>query len=185
MDQRIIRPQMYMRAENNRQEMLSVQDGIADGANEFKANSFVVLTAGLVAAVVTGGVLTCGFVVDDSKAKAEIDPPYAPFGDKHFPFNLNEMIFLISVTNGTGAVGQAALAPKMSDIVLGAEYGLIRPVGGANDGIQMLNSADATTTLFKVVDKPREIPFGQRQDANTYNPIVAVKIIESKIQKLI
>ena len=89
--------------------------------------------------------------------------------------------FAVSVTNGTGALGQANSAPKLGDITIGTSYGMYRYTSGTHLDKQCLDSSDTTNTIFTVVEKPTHI-FGEDQDDNTYNPIVIVELIESKIQ---
>lgn len=182
MDKSIIKPQPISRVGQNREETLGGQDGIANGANAFLSNSFVFLTgASLLAAVATSGIAAIGLSLDASKATAEINPPTAPYGDRHRPLNLKGQQFAISVSNLAGAIGQANSAPQLSAIVLGASYGIVRIASGVFTGYHMLAADETTNTLFKVVDKPL-IYAGVAQDSTTYNPIVIVQVIDSKIQ---
>ena len=183
MDKAIIMPRLWKRTSNNRQELLGGEMGYPDGANSFLARSFVVLTAGVLAAVASEEVLCLGMSPDESKADATINPPTQFFGDRHFPYNPKDQIFLISVSSGAGTTfGEANAAPQRSDITLGDEYGLLRPATGPHAGKQFLASDDTTTTLFVVVELPDDIHDGVKQNDDTFNPVVAVRIIESKIQ---
>ena len=179
MDRQIIVPQVVGRRGGNRIEAIGGESGYADGANSFIANSLVVLTAGALVAVATDGVSACGFVPDASKDSASIDPPYSMFGDKHWPFDLRGLLIAMSVSDDSENIGEANSAPQLSDITLGSSYGVLL---GAT-GIHYVNQAETSNTLVKVVEKP-EMFNGVEQDADTYNPVVIVEVIDSKIQIL-
>lgn len=180
-DRRPILPQIHQRISNNRHELIGGETGYPDGVNTFLEDSFVVLTGGELVAVVSAGVLACGYCQDAAKASAAINPPDAPFGDRHFPHNLDGMIFAISITNGAGAFGVVAGAPVLAAVSVGTRYGIYRETAGVNIGMQFLNSANTTNLFFEVVEKPA-IWDGVKQGADMYNPIVFVKIVPAAIQ---
>ena len=181
-DKSIIKPQPISRVGQNREETLGGQDGIANGANAFLSNSFVFLTAGALLSVVpTSGVTSIGLCLDASKLTAEVNPPVAPYGDRHRPLNLKGQQFAISVSNLAGAIGQVNGAPLPTAIVLGSAYGIVRIASGVYTGYHMLAVDEVTNTLFRVVDKPL-VYAGVAQDATTYNPVVIVQVIDTKIQ---
>lgn len=181
MDRRIIRPTIAYRIGQNRQELLGGELGYPNAANVFPTNSFVVLTANALIAVATGGILACGFVQDASKAVTPVDPPSAPFGDKHFPINLRQMVFAISMTDGAGLIGEAAGAPILSEAAVGSKYGIRRLTSGVYSGYQFLDVDNVTNLLFEVVEKPL-IWDGVAQTSATFNPVVLVRFVDGTIQ---
>jgi hypothetical protein len=177
MDRQIILPTYVGRKGNNRAEAIGGESGYPDGSNSFIANSFVVLTNGELVSVATDGVLACGLVLDESKSATTVDPPYEIFGDRHWPLALSGCIFAVSVTDDSENIGEANSAPQLSEIAIGSSYGIKK---GA-DGTHYLNVDETSTTLFTVLEKP-ESWNGVEQDADTYNPVVLVEVIPSKIQ---
>lgn len=179
MDRQPIIPLVVGRRGGNRQEAIGGELGYPNGSNVFIQNAFVVLTAGNLAALATGAVLAGGFAVSASVASTDIDPPYAFFGDRHWPIALRGTRFAITVTDASGNIGEAAGAPQLSEITVGSSYGVYK----ASDGSHQLNVDETSNTIFTVVEKP-ELFDGVEQDADTYNPVVIVEVIESKQQLL-
>ena len=179
MDQRFTVPQIYARRITNRPEMIGGEMGIPDGANTFNRHTFVVLTAGLLAAVASGAVSTCGFCLDESKATALVNPPTQFFGDRHFPLALQAQRFAISVTDATGHYGEANGAPQLSEITIGEMYGIIKLA----DGNHALNVDNTTNDFFVVVEKPSQWN-GIAQTAATFNPVVIVEVIPAVVQQV-
>lgn len=179
----IIRPTLLRRRVTNRQEMIGGETGYPDAANDFAAQSFVVLTSNALVAVASAGVVACGFVQDAAKSSSAINPPDAPFGDRHYPMSLVGQIFAISVVDATGNVGEANGAPQLSEVSLGTSYGILRPTSGDYSGYQFLNVDNTTNLFFQVVEKPTSWN-GIAQDANTYNPIVFAQVIQTIIQQI-
>lgn len=153
---------------------LNVQRGVmSDGASEFLAKSLVYITAGVIAAVPTAGVLVYGWCAD--KSRLATDPvPEAIFGENHWPFSLNDAEIEINITNDAEEVGAAG--PQLSSVAIGTAYGLVRLAAGADIGKQCLNVEDVTTTLLVVTG----IPDGQA--LTDRNGRVRCKVIPSKIQ---
>lgn len=176
---KFIVPALYSRRITNRPEMLGGENGIRNGGNVFKRHVFVVLTGGILAAVATAGVSSCGFCLDESKASAAVNPPTAFFGDRHFPVALAGQRFSISVTDATGNFGQANGAPIGSEITIGASYGIIKLA----DGNHALNVDDTTTLFFKVVEFPSQWN-NIAQGAATFNPVVIVEVISTVHQSI-
>lgn len=173
------KPALYAKRGNNRPEQLGGELGISNGGNTFNDHVFVVLTAGALAAVASGGTSTCGFVLDVSQASAAANPPTAMFGNKHFPVNLGGQRFSISVTDASGNVGAANGAPQMSEITIGEKYGILK----RSNGDHALNVDNTTDDFFVVVEKPG-VANGTKQDANTYNPVVIVEVIDAVRQTI-
>lgn len=179
-------PKVYSQGGNQRVETLQSQSGFADDTSSTydypTGGTFVFTNAGLLRPLATDGISVLGYVGDDWKGDETVkNPPYARFGNRHEVVNPRRTRFAVSVTNASGALGQANSAPRLADITLGSTYGCYRFSSGTHLDKQCLDQADTTNTIFKVVDKPTHI-FGEDQDDNTYNPIVIVEIIDSKIQ---
>lgn len=179
MDMSYYAPQLFARTVNNRPEMLGGEDGLPDASNTFLAHNFVVLTSGALVAVASAAVLTCGLVLDASKASTAVDPPYSMFGDRHFPVNPRRQRFAVSVTDTSGHYGEADGAPQMSEVVIGTNYGIIK----LSDGTHAMNVDNTTQDFFVVVEKPTVFN-GVPQDADTYNPVVIVEILDAVIQPI-
>lgn len=188
-DRPIIYPRLLMRTGSNRFEEFGGEAGYSDnnatgGVTHIWAagGTLVVLTSGLLEPVVTDGVLAVGFCMEASATSAAVNPPTSRRNpNKHFPFNLRDVIFLMNITDASGNVGVANSAPQLSAVTIGQSYAILRPTSGTYTGYQMLDSSDTTNTLVTVVDKPVLVD-GVANVAATYNGIVAVKIIPSKLQ---
>lgn len=174
----LITPTLYSRRVTNRPEMLGGEFGFPDGSNTLVAHQFVVLTAGALVAIANGATLSCGQVLDASKASTAIDPPYAMFGDKHFPLALAGTRFAITVTDGSGILTQTTGAPQLSEITIGEKYG-VKLVSG----IHYLDVDNTTNDFFVVVEKPASW-LGVAQIATTFNPVVIVEVIADAIQDI-
>jgi hypothetical protein len=179
MDQRQIVPQIYARKVTNRPEMLGGEFGYPNTGNTFNRHVFVVLTAGVLAAVASAGVLSCGLCLDASTTVTKATPPDNLLGGKHFPVNLEGQRFAISVTDAAGNFGEANGAPQMSEVVIGTKYGIIK----LTDGNHALNVDNTTNLFFVVVEKPTSWN-GIAQDANAYNPVVIVEVIPAAQQQV-
>lgn len=178
-DMSMIVPTIYSKKVNSRPEMIGGEKGLPNTGNTFNAYTFVVLTAGVLAAVATAGVSTCGLVLDASNLNTTVNPPSDFFGGKHFPLALEGQRFAVSVTDSSGHVGQANSAPQLSAVTLGSKYGLIK----LSNGNHALNVSDTSTLFFQVVEFPSRWN-GQAQDSTTYNPTVIVEVISTIIQKV-
>lgn len=190
MNRPIIMPRIYKRRTTNRQEQLGGELGYPDdtanstfATSKFLKGNFVVLTSGILKPVQTDGIVALGHSADESKHDTTVNPPSALFGNRHWPFHLRGMQFLINVANDANAVGEANSAAQLSAVTLGSSYGLTRPTSGTYAGYQLLNSQETSLTLFTVVEIPTVID-GEKQDTNTYNGLVVVEVIESKQQIL-
>lgn len=179
MDRAIITPRIVGKSDGTRLVKVGGENGYPDGSNTFLAGNFLVLSSGDLAALATDAVLAGAFATDDSKSSTTIDPPYALIGDKHFPFKLNGVKFAISVTDDSENIGEANSAPQLSEISVGSSYGILK--GAA--GLHYLNVDETSNTIFTVVEKPEQFD-GVFQTAATYNPVVIVQVIASKIQTL-
>lgn len=179
MDMPFTVPYLYAKQTTNRPEMLGGEMGIPDAGNTFNRHTFVVLTAGALAAVASAGVLSCGLSLDESKATAAVNPPQQFFGDRHFPVNLKGQRFAISVTDAAGNYGQAAGAPQLSEVVIGEKYGIIKLASGNH----ALNVDNTTNDFFVVVEKISHWQ-GTAQVAATYNPVVIVEVVDAAIQSI-
>lgn len=188
----LIAPRIHARTINNKQETIGGQLGYPEGATNWnEANvttavastkgtpTFLVVTSGLLVPVATAGALVSGFINGDTyhNQVTTIDPPYARKGNRHFPFNLQGMQFLMSVSRDN-AGGNAS--DVLANITLGAQYGLFRnSTAGRTFGFQTLDLSNTTQKLFTVVD----IPLTVDGEANSTerNPIVVVQVIPSVI----
>ena len=179
MDQRQIVPQLYARKITNRPEMVGGEFGLPNTGNTFNRHVFVVATAGVLAAVASAGILSCGLCLDASTTVTKATPPDNLLGGKHFPVALEGQRFAISVTDATGHFGVANGAPQMSEVVIGTNYGILKTAGGDH----CLNVDNTTNLFFVVVEKP-SIWNGIAQDADTYNPVVIVEVVSAAFQKV-
>jgi hypothetical protein len=177
MDQRQIIPQLYARKVTNRPEMIGGEFGYPNTGNVFNRHTFVVLTAGVLAALATDAVLSCGLCLDASTTVTKATPPDNMLGGKHFPVNLEGQRFAISVTDAAGNFGEANGAPQMSEVGIGEKYGIIKLA----DGNHALNVDNTTNDFFVVVEKPSQWN-GIAQGANAYNPVVIVEVISAAQQ---
>lgn len=157
----------------------------SDSSNTILKNAFVTLTAGVLVAVATDGVLLYGWMPDSSHLATDI-PPTALFGENHWPFSPVEAEFEINVAAlSANAPVTGASAKTIADVVLGGVYAIATATSGVYAGFQFLDPTDTTNTLFQVtaipgLTDPLMVPsFGVAGD---YNPRVRVKIIPSKIQ---
>lgn len=179
MDMTQITPVAYAKTGNTRPEQLGGETGYPDSGNTLVAGQFVVLTSGALVAVASAGVLSCGQVLDDSKATTAIDPPYAMFGDRHYPLALPGQRFAVNITDAAGNFGQANGAPQLSEATIGTAYGILK----LGDGTHCLNVDNTTNDFFVVVEKP-SIWNGIEQDGDTYNGVVIVEVIPAAIQSV-
>jgi hypothetical protein len=177
MDMTQIVPFAYAKTGNNRPEQFGGETGYPDSGNTLLAYQFVVLTAGALVAVASAGVLSCGLVLDDSKSSTAVDPPYAMFGDRHFPLSLVGQRFAVNITDAAGNFGEANGAPQLSEATIGTAYGIIKLA----DGTHCLNVDNTTNDFFVVVEKP-SMWNGIAQDGDTYNGVVIVEVIPAAIQ---
>lgn len=179
----MIAPMLYAKSVNDRPETIGGETGYPDASNSFNKNTFVVLTTGALVAVASAGVLACGLTPDASKSSDAINPPDSFFGDRHYPFALRNQRFYVSVTNTAGNVGQANGAPQMSAVTIGESYGIIK----LSNGNHALNVQNTTNDFFVVIEKPEYVVIAGinvKQDANTYNPIVVVEVVQAAQQNL-
>lgn len=172
-------PVLYAHRNGNRPEMLGGELGIANTGNTFNRHTFVVLSAGVLAAVATAGTSSCGLCLDASTLVTKPTPPDNLLGGKHFPVSLPGQRFAVSVTDSSGHFGQANGAPQMSSISINTSYGIIK----LSSGDHALNISDTSNLFFKVVEKPT-MWNGVKQDANTYNPVVIVEVVDAARQSI-
>ncbi len=188
----LIAPRIWSRTSNNRQETLGGTTGFLEGATNWNvANvttalpstkgvpSFLVITAGLLVPVATAGATMSAFINGEPyhNQVTTIDPPYALRGNKHFPFNLVGMQFLMSVSRDN-AGGNAS--DVLANIAIGGQYGLFRnSTAGATYGFQHVDLSNTTQKVFTVIDIPVKVD----GDLNSTlrNPLVIVEIIPSTI----
>jgi hypothetical protein len=156
-----------------RRDNLHIQKAVQpNGATAFPARSFVKLAAGILVPCVTADVLCYGWTPDRSHAADEV-PPQALYGQNHWPFDPNDAIFLMNITDAAGHIGQASGAPQLAAAVVGTSYGLYRD---GTTGYQMLNVADTTTKFAKVVG------YYPNQALTDYNGLVLVEVLPAVIQ---
>lgn len=172
-------PKVYARRLTNRPEQLGGQTGLVNTGNTFLAHTFVVATAGVLAAVASAGVLSCGLCLDASTTVTKSTPPDILLGGKHFPVALEGQRFAVSVTDASGHYTEANGAPQLSEITIGSSYGIIK----LSDGNHALNVDNTTQLFFTVVEKP-PVWNGVAQTATTFNPVVIVEIVAADIQKV-
>ncbi len=184
----IIAPRILSRFSNNRQETIGGVDGYAEGATSWNDTggkaipTLVVLTSQLLVPVATDGVLVCGLVTDKWQNQVTtIDPPYALRANKHFPFALQGMRFLMNVgLISANALVVGASAQTATAALVGNSYGISRATSGTYAGIQTVDTAETSATLVTVVDVPTKVD--GEQNLGEYNGLVVVEIIPSKIQ---
>lgn len=185
-------PRIWARSTNNRQETIGGLLGYPEGATNWNvANvtaalqstrgvpSFLVLTSGLLVPVATAGATMSGFIAGDPyhNQVTTIDPPNALKGNRHFPFNLVGMRFLVSVSRDN-AGGNAS--DVLANITLGGQYGLFRnSTAGATYGFQHVDLSNTTQKVFTVIDIPAKVD-GDLNSTLT-NPLVIVEIIPTAI----
>lgn len=175
----MIVPTIYAKKVNNRPEQVGGEVGLPNTGNTFNAYTFVVLTAGVLAALATGATLSCGLVLDASNLNTVKNPPTDFFGGKHYPLALEGQRFAVSVTDSSGHIGQANSAPQASSLTLGSKYGIIK----LSNGNHALNISDTSNLFFQVVEIPSRWN-SINQDTTTYNPVVIVEIVSTTIQKV-
>jgi hypothetical protein len=155
-----------------RKDNLHIQKSVQpNGGTAFGRHSFVKLVAGVLVPCVTGDVVCYGWVPSESKGP-DAKPPEALYGQNHWPFDPRDSQFVMNITNGTGAIGQAAGAPQLGSALVGTAYGLFRDANGN----QMLNVADTATPFARVV------AYYPNQALTDYNGQVLVELLESVIQ---
>lgn len=155
-----------------RRDNLHIQKAVQpNGATAFPANSFVKLAAGVLVPCVTDDVVCYGWSHDSSHAATDM-PPTALYGVNHWPFDVNDALFVMNISNADGDIGQAAGAPQLSAAVVGTAYGLVRDA----NGIQMLDVTDTTNDFAKVV------ALYPNQALTDYNGLVLVEILPAVIQ---
>lgn len=152
---------------------------ISDGGNSFLAGSLVVISAGVLIAVATAGVLCYGWSIDASKSATDT-PPTALFGENHYPFQLDENAELElnvgTVTANALVVGEAGGAAQREDAVIGTSYGIARATSGTYAGYQVLDPTNTTNLFFIVTGYP------DRTNAADYNGLVRVKLVKAVLQ---
>lgn len=175
------------RQQGNMAIAISSQDGLPNGnSNTFLRQTFVKMSSGNIIAVATGDITAFAFALGASisTAQAALGAPYYRFGDHHWPLQLAGLQFLINVTDNSGHVGEDDGAPQLSEVSIGAEYGIYRWTSGTYTAYQALNVDDTSTKLFRVIDKPLEPTDGIVQTADTYNPMVLVQVKDSCITSI-
>lgn len=188
MDKPIQMPVIYKRRTTNQVSTLGGEYGLPNGSNTFLAKSIVKYSGGYLAAIATDDVIACGICPDASHTAGTISVPDALKGDKHWPFDLNGLQFLINIghvkSSTDVAVGAANSAKQLSDVSVGTSYGVYVPTTGTYAGIPFLDPTDTTNLLFKVIDKPLNLDPLNPQTAATYNAQVLVEVISTCIQAL-
>lgn len=188
MDQPIIYPKIWKRRGTGRQAQLGGELGLQENNTAYPAYSFVKLSSGKLAAIATGEATAAGgfdvYAGLGSNGDIPIAPPYQTRA-RHFPFELRDTQFLMNITDGSGHVGQANSAPTLSNVSIGTSYGCYVPTSGTYKGICMLNQADTTNLLFRIVDIPlRPYPGPLLVLASTYNGLVVVEFLTAVIQQI-
>lgn len=150
---------------------------ISNGVNTFLAGSFVKRDgAGLLAACITADVVCIGWSPGMSVPVGAKRPQ--TYWQADYPWSPEGTEYLMNITNAAGVVG--AGAPALDSVVVGNSYGLYRWTTGPYTGMQALNVADTTTTLFTVTalgdNTFNEAP------STFVNGLVRVRVIPSKIQ---
>lgn len=151
---------------------------LGDGSNSFIKSSLVYISSGVLAAVATDGVLVYGMSPDGSHTSGQKFPEGAPFGELHYPFDLNDVVLQIQVTDGSATFGSGGPTWTGASLAVGNKYALIRPTSGSQSGMQFLDSSDTTNTLFEVVG------LHPQSATDDKNPLVLVKVLPTKIQAL-
>lgn len=166
---------------------------IEKAATSWLAGSFVVRTGTdvnvVLEPVISAGTSIYGFCVDAAFSAGNTvsapTPPTGLFGLSHYPFDVNERIYSINISdssasgarigintgvnyNGDGTSG-VALAP-------GAQYGLVRPTSGTYKDVQFLDVTNTTQKIFTIIGID---PRGKATDASCR---VLVKIVGTAIQ---
>lgn len=155
-----------------RKDNLHVQKAVQpNGATAFPARSFVYIASGILVPVATAGVLCYGWTPDKSHATTD-RPPDALFGVNHWPFDPQNALYVMNITDSSGHIGQAASAPQLSAAVVGTSYGIYRNAGG----YQMLDVANTTNLFAKVV------ALYPNQALTDYNGLVLVEILPAVVQ---
>lgn len=172
-------PQLYAHQTTNRPEMLGGELGILNTGNTFNRHTFVVVTAGVLAALASGAVLSCGLCLDASTTVTKPTPPDNILGGRHFPVNPRGQRFAISVTDASGHYGEANGAPQLSEVTVGEKYGILK----LSDGNHALNVDNTTNDFFVVVEKLTQWQ-GAAQTSATYNPVVIVELIPEAVQSI-
>lgn len=211
MDIPIIRPRIISLARNsNLQVLLGGENGISEGTNVLYDNAFVYVDSnGKLASSITvgagpvasgAGTLFLGFVKESRSGQTGINPPYnmrgavesgtfqPAYNDIH---DIRGMRFAMNITGATFQIGEANAAPTLAhaNCIIGKEVALI--VGGTATptpagnyaGVYAIDITDTTNPDVKIVDIPKRFQtHDQSVLASTYNGIVIVEFLSSKIQ---
>lgn len=172
-------PVLYSRRITNEPQMLGGELGLLNTGNTFNRHTFVVATAGVLAAVASTGTSSCGLCLDASTLVTTPTPPDQLLGGRHFPVALEGQRFAVSVTDSSGHFGAANSAPQTSGVTLQTSYAIIK----LSNGNHALNVSNTSNLFFSVVEIPTQWN-GMKQDANTYNPVVIVEVVSAAIQKI-
>jgi hypothetical protein len=188
MDKPIQMPVIVKRRNSNEVFTLGGELGLPNGANTFAAGSIVVFDGMNLAKIASQAVLACGISPDASQTANVISAPYALKADRHWPFSIAGLQFLINIghLNGTDVhVGAAGGAKQLSDVAIGTSYGVAVPTTGTYAGIPFLDPTNTTQLLLTVVDKPTVfINPESKQTAATYNAQVLVEVISTCVQNI-
>jgi len=165
-------------------------DPCSNGANTFLAGSLVKRDASsLLAACVTADSSALGWCPGPSQTPGEkrpdvfYDPLAFPVSDPAsvkgpYPARINGAELILSVTDGSGHVGEANGAPQQSEIVIGATYGLYRWTTGDYNQMQAAN-VDDTAASGKLLTA---VGFVLDSSSTDYNPRVRFRIADARIQ---
>lgn len=100
-----------------------------------------------------------GLAPQAARGSATLNPPDALFRDKHYPFDVRDIILAMTISNGSlsganigatgvtyagGGTGGVALAP-------GQQYGLITLTSGTYDKFQFVDVTNTTQKVFEIV----------------------------------
>jgi len=154
-----------------RKDNLQIQKGPVadDGSTAFKARSFVKLSSGLLVPVLSANTTCYGWCIDENHATTD-KPPTALYGNRHWVFDPRDSQFEINISNGsTFGVG------TLASVVVGGQYGIMRPTSGTYQGYQTLDYSNTTNLFFTVVGFP------DGQASTDLNPRVIVELIPTII----
>lgn len=174
--------------ERRRDNLQITRPAMPNGAVAFAARSFVKLSGAapdqVLIACVTGDTLCYGWCPDRSHLSTETPPDAlykAPnaiagvYNYLHWPFALQDTIFVMNITNTAGTPGQAGSAPQLSSVLVG-QVCKLQTISSGGVLFQCLDTTVATTPFAKIVGI---VP---GQSMTDYNGLVYAEVLAANIE---
>lgn len=139
----------------------------ASSATAFKSQQFLSLSSGSYVKTADAAGTCAAFSQEDSAATST-NPPDALYGNKTTALNVQDVVFLVNITDGSGTIGGGST--RQQDVSIGSSYAMVSSTGAYAD-IQMLNAATGSPAFFKVIG------FDSRDATSDYNGRVFATIV--------